>query len=313
MRALAACLALLLSLTSSAGAEGRSFLIVVSGIGGEPAYSETFAKWSKSMVTAAEVRMGMPREHIVYLSETQTDGANAISHKHAVNAAIDQLAASAEAGDTIFILLIGHGTAHGDRFLFNLPGPDLSAMELDGMLEPYGDIRWVIVNGAPSSGPFIQALSAPTRVVVTATASAAERYHTVFPEYFIAAYAKSGADSDKNGRVSVLEAFGFAKRGVARSYTEKATLQSEHAILDDAGALARSSYLENDRRQYAAAIPEEELKRLLADRARIEERLTSLIAIKTLYEPQDYDHRLETLLVEFALIHRALRPAQAPQ
>ena len=89
MRALAACLALLLSLTASARTDERSFLIVVSGIGGEPAYSETFAKWSKSMITAAEVRMGMPREHIVYLAETQTDGANAISHKSAVNAAID--------------------------------------------------------------------------------------------------------------------------------------------------------------------------------------------------------------------------------
>ena len=313
MRALATCLALLLSLTPSARADERSFLIVVGGIGGEPAYSEKFAKWSKTMITAAEMRMGMPREHIVYLAETEVDGANAISRKSAVNAAIDRVAATAEAGDTIFLLLIGHGTARGDRFLFNLPGPDLSAMELDAMLEPYGDIRWVIVNGAPSSSPLIQALSAPTRVVVMATASAAERYHTVFAEYFIAAYARSGADSDKNGRVSVLEAFGFAKREVARSYTEKATLQSEHAILDDAGALARTSYLENDRRQYSAAIPEEELKRLLTDRARIEEQLTSLIAIKTLYEPQVYDDRLETLLVEFALIHRALRPAEAPQ
>jgi hypothetical protein len=313
VRAVAACAALLLSLTSPTRADARSFLIVVSGIGGEAVYSETFANWSKTMITAAEVRMGMPREHIVHLAETATGGANAVSLKSAVNAAIDRVAAGAEAGDTIFLLLIGHGTARDDRFLFNLPGPDLSAMALAAMLEPHGDTHWVIVNGAPSSGPFIQALSARKRVVVTATASAAERYHTVFPEHFIAAYAKPGADSDKNGRISVLEAFRFAKREVARSYTDAATLQSEHAVLDDTGALAAVSYLENDRRRYTDAIPEEELTRLLADRARIEGQLTSLLAIKALFDPQDYDHRLEVLLVEFALVHRALRPAGALQ
>ena len=171
----------------------------------------------------------------------------------------------------------------------------------------------VVINGAPSSGPFIQTLSSPTRVVVTATASAAERYHTVFPEYFIAAYASPGADSDKNGRVSVREAFDFTKREVARSYTDKGTLLSEHAMLDDAGGLAPVSYLESDRRQYADSIPEQELQRLLAERARFEKQLNSLIAIKTLYEPQVFDDRLEALLVEFALIHRALRPAEASQ
>jgi hypothetical protein len=311
VRALATSVALLLSLSSSAQADGRSFLIVVSGIGGEAVYSETFANWARTLITAAETRMGMPREHIVYLAETETDGANAISHKSAVNAAIDRVGASAEAGDTIFLVLIGHGTARDHRFLFNLPGPDLSAMELDTMLEPHSDVRWVVVNGAPSSGPFIRALSAPKRVVVTATASAAERYHTVFLEYFIAAYAKPGADSDKNGRVSLREAFDFAKREVARSYTEEARLQSEHAILDDAGALAPVSYLENARRQYADTIPEQELQRLLTDRARVEGQLTSLIATKTLYDPRVYDDRLETLLVDFALIHRALRPPEA--
>jgi len=307
-------LALLLSLTASARTTDRSFLMIVSGIGGETVYSKTFATWSSSLITAAEVSMGMPRERIVYLAETDSDGADGISHKSAIHAAIDDLAARANEGangtDTIFLVLIGHGTAHGDRFLFNLPGPDISPSELAGMIETHDNLRWVVVNGAPSSGPFIQALSGPTRVVVTATANAAERYHTLFPEYFIAAYAKPGADSDKNGRVSVREAFDFAKREVARSYTEEARLQSEHAILDDASALAPVSYLENARRQYADTIPERELQRLLADRARVEGRLSSLIATKTLYDPQVYDDRLETLLVEFALIHRALRPLE---
>lgn len=314
MRSLAlAVTALLLMVTSPAWSAPRSYLIVASGIGGEPVYSEKFAKWSKTMIDTAKTRMGITREHIVYLAESTNDGADAESDKSALDAAISRVATGAEAGDTIFLLLIGHGTANGDRFLFNLPGPDLSATELNAMLEPHGGIRWIIVNGAPSSGPFIQVLSGPNRVVITATASAAERYHTVFPEHFIAAYAKPGADSDKNGRVSVQEAFIFAKREVERSYTEEATLQSEHAILDDPESLARASYLESDRTQYSDAIPEDALAQLLADRARIEDRINSLIAVKSRYDPLVYDDRLETLLVQFALIHRALRPAEALQ
>ncbi len=313
----AAFLALFVSLGASAQATDRSFLMIVSGIGGEAVYSKIFTRWSHSLITAAEVSMGMPRERIVYLAEADSDGANGISHKSAIHAAIDELAGRANEGgngrDTIFLVLIGHGTAHGDRFLFNLPGPDISASELAGMIEAHDNLRWVVVNGAPSSGPFLQALSGPTRVVVTATANAAERYHTLFPEYFIAAYAKPGADSDKNGRVSVREAFDFAKREVARGYADRGTLLSEHAMLDDSGGLASVSYLESDRRQYADSIPEQELRRLLNDRARVEEQVNSLIAVKALYEPAVFDDRLEALLVEFALIHRTLRPAEASQ
>jgi hypothetical protein len=304
---------LLLILASPSQAAQRNFLIVASGIGGEPVYSEKFAKWSKTMIDTAVDRLGIAPQRIVYLAEAGTDGADAESRKSEIAFAIDRFASSAGADDAVFLLLIGHGTARGDRLLFNLPGPDLSATELAAMLERHSDIRWIIVNGAPSSGPFIQALSGPNRIVITATASAAERYHTVFPEHFIGAYAEPGADSDKNGRVSVLEAFSFAKRGVERSYDEAATLQSEHAMIDDSSALAQSTYLQGDRTQYSDAIPEQELTRLLTDRAQLEQRIASLIAVKSLYDPVVYDDRLEELLVQFALVHRALRPAKVVQ
>lgn len=304
---------LVLLLAAPCYATAASQLIVVSGIGGDPAYSEKFANWSKAMVSAAGKRLKMARDHIVYLAESNEDGADGLSRKSAIADAIENVAAKAEPGDTVFLLLIGHGTARGDRLLFNLPGPDLSATELDAMLAGHDDIRWVVVNGAPSSGPFIKVLSRPNRIVITATANAAERYHTIFNEHFIAAYANPGADSDKNGRVSVLEAFDYATRAVERSYEEHAALQSEHAVLDDPGSFARSSYLESDRTQYSAAIPGEELTRLLADRKRLEDGINGLIAAKSDYDPVVYDDRLETLLVQFALIHRALRPVEAVQ
>lgn len=305
--------ALLLLASPLAAAAERSFLIVVGGIGGEPEYSTKFATWSTDLVKAAEHRLGLAREHIVHLSESGDHGVDGVSRKGDIEAALHGIAAKAAPGDTVFLILIGHGTARGDRVLFNIPGPDISAAELDGMLAHHGTLRWVVVNGSPSSGPFVQPLSAPNRVVITATANAAERFHTVFPEHFIAAYAKPGADSDKNGRVSVLEAFTFAIRETGRSYTEAGTILSEHAILEDTGGLARATYLEADRTHFAANIPADELDRLLAERDDLESRIAVLIAGKPRFDPVVYDERLESLLVRFALVHRALRPAETAQ
>ena len=302
-----------LLITTPCFAAGRSFLVIASGIGGEPVYSERFNAWSKSMLEAAETRMAIPRDRIVYLSEKLSDGVNAQSTKSALQASINALTRTAAPGDHIFLLLIGHGTARGDRFLFNLPGPDVSAEELDAMLTPHEGLRWVIVNTAPSSGPFIEALSGPNRVVVTATASAIERYHTIFPDHFVAAYAEDGADTDKNGRISVAEAFAFARREVERRYNEEGRLQSEHATLADSGGLARTAYLESDHALYAPGIPAQELERLLAERDILEQRIEFLKTEKALLDPVLYDDRLEALLVEFALLHRALRAPETTQ
>lgn len=310
MRALVIALVLV---TTPSFAAGRSFLVVVSGIGGEPVYSERFAAWSSTMVQAATSRMGMPRDRVVYLAENVIDGVDAQSTKRELENSIVRLTAAAEPGDTIFLLLIGHGTARGDRLLFNLPGPDLSAEELDALLEPHHQLRWVIVNTAPSSGPFASFLSGPNRVVVTATSNAAERFHTIFSDHFVAAYAEHGADTDKNGRVSVLEAFEFARREVQRRYSAEGRLQSEHATLDDSGTLARVSYLESDRTLYASGLPADELERLLGERDTLEHRIEVLKSEKELLSPAVYDDRLEALLVEFALIHRALREPEAEQ
>ena len=52
-----------------------------------------------------------------------------------------------------------------------------------------------------------RALSGRGRIVLTANDSAAQQFETVFPEFFVKAFSDDSADLDKNGKVSIWEAF----------------------------------------------------------------------------------------------------------
>lgn len=47
----------------------ESHLLVVVGLGGDPAYRELFHGWAAEMISAAEGRFGIPRDRITYLGE----------------------------------------------------------------------------------------------------------------------------------------------------------------------------------------------------------------------------------------------------
>ena len=134
-------------------------------------------------------------------------------------------------------MLVGHGTAlDAEEAKFNLVGPDLNAREWADLIKPLA-ARVVFVNTTGASFPFLQAVAGPNRVVMTATDSVQQQFETVFPDYFIRAFTGEGADLDRNGRVSMWEAFAFASSGV-REWFEGARrfVPAAPPIPPDAGA-----------------------------------------------------------------------------
>src|ERR1019366_3632334 len=93
----------------------------------------------------------------------------------------------------------------------------------------------VVIQCASASGPFLNALSATNRVIITATRSGSEVNATRFGGYLARAIADPAADLDKDGQTSLLEAYLDASRRVALFYKEQGRLMSEHALLDDNG------------------------------------------------------------------------------
>ena len=59
----------------------------------------------------------------------------------------------------------------------------------------------------------------------TATRNGRESFATIFGGYFVDAMTSDAADADKNKRVSVLEAFDYARREVATAYERQGLIQ----------------------------------------------------------------------------------------
>jgi hypothetical protein len=277
--------------------------------------------------------MGVAAANITYLGEKAAQPAVPVyrgrASREAVQKALGEVAQTAAPGDLVFILLIGHGGSQAGESRFNLPGPDMTAADFVPLLAALSRQQVVFVNTASASGDFVKALSARGRTTVTATKSAMERNQTEFPSYFVQAFSEEGADADKDQRVSVLEAFTYARREVERFYEKGHLLVTEHAVLDDNGdgtgsptpdpatgdgAMARRLFLgggETAADVASAVSADPRVAELRRQRRAIEEKIGALKARKDAMESAQYENELEKLLVELARSEAALRQKEA--
>lgn len=324
-RLVASALALVVLAGTAARAQspaGATHLLVVSGAGGEPQYREAFHTMGARLAGAAVQKLGVPAANVVFLAEDSTRApAAGRSSRAGIERAIAAIAGRAKAEDRVVIVLVGHGSQRGDDARFNLPGPDITAAEFARLLSPFGARMVAVVNTASASGDWVPALSGKNRVVVTATKSGAEGNATLFPRHFVEAYAGDGADADKDGAVSLLEAYEFARREVARAFEGDNRLLTEHAQLDDDGdgkgtaAPARTGDGQVARRVFlraggAAAGAGD--ARLLARRDSLQRDIEALRARKASMTASAYDAELERLLLALATANQALRQGRAP-
>jgi hypothetical protein len=134
----------------------------------------------------------------------------------------------------LWIVFIGHGTFDGKEARFNLRGPDVSATDLALWLKPFHRLL-AVIDTSSSSAPFLNKLSGANRVIMTATRSGNELNYARFGQYLAEAITNPDADLDKDGQVSLLEAFLTAARKTAEFYKVEGRLLTEHALIDDNG------------------------------------------------------------------------------
>jgi hypothetical protein len=303
---------------------GSSRWLIVTGLSGEPQYRAAFTKLGASLVDAGRDRWGLADSSLIYLAEDPSVDPRRITGratKEAVLGAVASLASWSRPNDVVVVVLIGHGSQQADLPQLNLPGPDLSAGDLAQALSAFQDQTVVVINTASASGGFIPILSGPRRIVITATKSGFERNATMFGELFVKGLVSAEADADKNGRVSVAEAYSYARREVARAYEVSKRLLTEHSQLDDNGDGKGVLDLGNEgdgglaktvafglAREVGADDPA--VAPLLATRRDLENAISALRARKATTDSAGYQRQLEELLLKLAETNQAIRAAQ---
>jgi hypothetical protein len=310
-----AALALAVSAPASAG---DNYALVITGASGGEAYAKKYDGWRRTFVSTLHEKFAYPDDHIVVLAEREEPGV-ASATRDQVRRTLGELSSRLTKDDLLVVLLIGHGTSAegptGEDAKFNLVGPDLAASEWASLLKRIA-ARLAFVNTTSVSFPFIRQLAGPGRIVITATDSTAQEFETVFGEWFVKAFTEPAADADKNGRVSLLEAFTYASAGVRRSFEEHNQLPTERPLLEDDGdgmgreatvagpdgSLARATYL-----QPVGVPPEAARRALTARQAALEAEIEALRAKRPSMPLEAYQAELERLLLELARVSAELR------
>ena len=294
-------------------------VVVVVGGGGTPEYARQFAEWAGLWEQACA------KSGARFIPIGRDEGEGPSDRARMQTALTDE---SKETTTALWLVLIGHGTFDGRTAKFNLRGPDISADDLARWLAPVQK-PVAVINTASSSAPFLKELSAPQRVVLTATKSGFEQNATRFGQYLAEAIIQPTADLDKDGQTSLLEAFLTASHRVGEFYAAAGRLATEHTLLDDNGdalgtpadwfrgirPVQRASdeaALDGYRaHQFHLLYSEAETAMpagLRAKRDRLELEVMRLRDAKEQLGAEEYFPKLEALLYEMARIYEEIDP-----
>ncbi len=306
-----------------------NYALIVSSASGDEEFKEKFWGWSNQMVQILRQDLKFPKGNVIFLFEDPAkDPADvtAKSTKNELVKAFEDLGSRIKEEDLLFILLIGHGSFDGKEYKFNLVGPDITGSELKSWLDRFNRQTVVLVCSTPCSGILTKTLSRKGRVVITATKNEFENNDTLFAQFFIEAFKNKSADTDKNGQVSVLEAFLYTSQKVEGWYQEKNRLATEHSLLEDngdqtgsgrpapsngEGLLAAKLSLEwpseNIVQGEGSQAISPELQALRSSKQKIEAAVQELKYRKAALPEAEYNQQLESLLIQLAQTNQKIQ------
>ena len=300
------CAAICAWLAPHATSAQQTHVLIATGLGGEPQYSAAFIKTASALHETAKTTWSVAPASLIYLAEDPAKDAriNAKSTREEFQKAFLALSQRASPGDLVLVFLLGHGSGEGIESRVNFPGPDPTAGDFKAWLAAFAKQTTVFVNASSASGDFVKVLEGPNRIIMTATRTALERNESVFATHFVQGFVSGEADTDKDGRTTVREAFEYTKREVARSYEAANKLLTEHAVLSDT-TLAQMVGFGGE-----APSTDPKVIALIAERRELEDQLTALKARKDSMDAAGYDRELEriaTAIAEKTALIRAAR------
>jgi hypothetical protein len=290
--------------------------VIISGASGGEKYAEQMAGWRGDLRSALVDRYQFKPEFVkMFVDETATAGDKGSAEN--VRKLFAELKKTSTKDDFVFVILLGHGTYDGDVAKFNLVGPDMTAKDWTDLLAGVQG-RVTLVNTTEASFPFLETVTSKGRVVITATDSPAQKYATVFPEYFVKAMKEASTDLDKNGRTSIFEVFAAASAAVKQHYEQRGQLTTERALIDDNGdgkgreasaegpdgGIARIAYLDSE---VVSVSANPELAGLIKRRQTLEQQSEEHKQLKGVMPDAEWNAQFEKLMLELAQVSAEIR------
>jgi hypothetical protein len=217
--------------------------LILCGHPGDAEHAKSFTVTVRKLRDGLAKTIGVPpeRQHVLFGSDRPKDlpGATGPATREAVIAKVAEVRKAVRPEDGLWVICLGHCHHDGRQAWWNLPGPDMSAVEFGKLFADVTCREQVFVMTTSLSGFFVAPLSRPGRVVIAATEADAETNETTFPEVF-AQFLASGLkvaehDVDKDGKLSLFDLYVVVAKEIAQNYASAEQLATEHQQLDDDG------------------------------------------------------------------------------
>ena len=191
----------------------RAIVLASQTVDPKGPYARNMRDWTDRFVKLLTVRAKLPPANVRVFAETEDLKTAPPVRKGTlenVRTAFGELRKELRPVDQFILIVLGHGTVTDPVGKLCLPGRDLKATELAELLDALPTRKIVIVNCASGGAEFLEKYSSPGRVVVSATGNTGEGNQTYFAEFFLLAYETGRADANRDGTITVLEAFNRA-------------------------------------------------------------------------------------------------------
>jgi len=296
-------------------AQAELYITIVQGLDGDVEYLQQFDEQRKVITAAAKTLTS---------DDKLAEFSGAAATLEALLAHFEQLNATMQDDDRAALYLIGHGSFDGEEYKFNLPGPDITALDIKNLLDALPGHNHFVLNTSSTSGAMVELITgvpaprddaeAPADsgddkyLLVAATRNGNERNATHFGRYFAEALTSEAADINKNNNVSVQEAYDYAARSVETYFSDAGRLATEHSQLRGSGAAQFSLSRLNEIDVPADADPL--LAQLLQERQALDTQVEELQLRRSELGNAEYLSQLQALILRTAELTERIEAAQ---
>jgi hypothetical protein len=216
----------------------KHWVVTIVGMPGDEDHARQFQEISSSWQKRLAV-LGIPTDHLWLLRDksiADTPDDQSLT-RELLAAKFTELGQKIQDSDTLWVFVLGHANHDDGRAAFHVRGVDPEDSDFAASLDAIRCQQQIVWLTHSCSGWFVKRLSAPSRIVIAATAADHEPNETEFPHALASVLEREPRELDMDGDhcISVMELFSATVRETEKRFASDKRLPTEHAQLDDNG------------------------------------------------------------------------------